>query len=61
MLRTVRERVATVEAARALANLTEEEKENENENDLSVAQVALQDEGIPSPSAFGTHSEMSRV
>ena len=59
MLRTVRERVATVEAARALANLTEKEKENEN--DLSVAQVALQDEGIPSPSAFGTHSEMSRV
>ena len=59
MLRTVRERVATVEAARALANLTEKEKENEN--DLSVAQVALQAEGIPSISAFGTHSEMSHV
>ncbi len=59
MLGTVQERVATVEAARALANLTEKEKENEN--DLSVAQVALQAEGIPSISAFGMHSEKPHV
>ena len=48
--RDVQDRLATVEAARALANLTEEEKEDGN--DLSVAQVALQAEGVPSVAAF---------
>lgn len=46
MMRVLQDRIATVEAARAFANLTE--KEQEDGNDLSVSQVALQAEGIPS-------------
>jgi len=55
MMRVVQDRIATVEAARALANLTEIGQEDGQ--DLSVAQVALQKEGIPSLSGNGVLKE----